>query len=934
MSLRVVAVVISNDQPNLLKNCLASIEKQSFRPERVLVVDTSTNEEVKTVLADFIKTSSKHAVINIEERANFAELAALGIKQVLTGFSNIDDVAIWLVHDDSAAETHALAELARTLELSPLVGIAGPKQVGIDNSKLIVQQGLTLTKSLRPFSLVNDDLDQKQHDGMSDVLAVGTNAMLIRATLWAELGGFSLSAPVLSQDIELGIRARHAGYRVVVVPTARVAHAELSVNNKRDKKWLGGSAKYAVAKATNHLRLSQANVLLAFLYWLGLPVISLVQVFWLMLVKRPDRIGFTLRANLWAFFTFRARLRDRHGFRIGNLKSLFASRDLVRARSRVALELVEQKNNLQAFESEQESSKQLSFGAGGGLWIMLALGAISYQFYPLGAAISGGYALPLSDNWLQLFANTASSYQHVGLDLAAPSDPFNWVLLLIGSVTFWSPNLALSWLLILAKPLAFFGAWRAVSLVTPKTSIRIFAALAFSFWPAFTQAQAQGNIPAVVFSIALPWLIFSMGRVSKVGINSSVKSEAQTWSWAATAGLLLAVVSVSAPSVLGLIIVSYIIFALVNRKRIPINILVLLPVLVLQLPYWIHLLAQNQNPLVWLADPTVSMAADRPELVSAILGTDLLVQWFVLGALALALLGLLTKQRGVFLLWLVALLAGVNILGLSLLTFPGGGVGSIFQPATSSVFDSAVPSVMVLAISTLLVVAILVSSVGKNFWRRILLLMVIATAVAPSAYLAVVSSSAVKFADSRNLPAIFTAQAEAGSNQKLLVIASDQGQENQSFRAELISPAGIKLDTISTAYRLSGLNYATGSQAKTELATLVANLVSANGQSLTGALKKAGIGYVLVPASASNGEIQISLNTAAELDQVGLTEFGQLWRVKHPALLEDQSGSRYWSITKIIQLSVLTGFVLMALPTARGRKQRATNEFSGTEEQA
>ena len=186
---------------------------------------------------------------------------------------------------------------------------------------------------------------------------------------------------------------------------------------------------------------------------------------------------------------------------------------------------------------------------------------------------------------------------------------------------------------------------------------------------------------------------------------------------------------------------------------------------------------------------------------------------------------------------------------------------------------------------------------------------------------------------SSDLPAIFTAQAQAGSNQKLLVIASDQGQENQSFRAELISPSGIKLDTISTAYRLSGLNYSSGNQAKTELATLVANLVSANGQNLTDSLKKAGIGYVLVPA-AGNGEIQISLNTAAELDQVGLTEFGQLWRVKHPAVPEDQTGSRFWSITKVIQLSVLTGFVLMALPTARGRKQRATNEFSGTEEQA
>ena len=311
MSMRVVAVVVSNGQPSYLQKNLEALEKQSFRIERTLIVDSSKSNETTELLDAFVSQSNKHAVLAIQEKATFAELSALAIKQSLVGLENLDEIAIWLIHDDSIPEVHALAELVRALELSPLVAIASPKQVGYENQKLIVQQGLTVTKSMRPFSLVNNELDQKQHDWMSDVLAVSSNGMLIRANVWAELGGFSLVAPELAADIDLGIRTRQLGFRVVVVPTSRVRHAELSLHGKRDKKWLGGSVKFALAKATNHLRLSHFPLFVSFLYWLSLPLLSVIQVAALLLVKRPDRIFFTLRANLWAFFTVRARLRDR-----------------------------------------------------------------------------------------------------------------------------------------------------------------------------------------------------------------------------------------------------------------------------------------------------------------------------------------------------------------------------------------------------------------------------------------------------------------------------------------------------------------------------------------------------------------------------------------------------------------------------------------------
>jgi hypothetical protein len=191
----------------------------------------------------------------------------------------------------------------------------------------------------------------------------------------------------------------------------------------------------------------------------------------------------------------------------------------------------------------------------------------------------------------------------------------------------------------------------------------------------------------------------------------------------------------------------------------------------------------------------------------------------------------------------------------------------------------------------------------------------------------------LEYRDSRNLPAIFTAEAQGGSELRMLVINSDGVLNSQQFRAELVRPNGIKLDSVSTAYRMSRANTDPNFGTKPGLAKLVANLVSANGQSLTKALQEQGIGYVLVPETVGNGDIQVALNTAAELDQVGTTEFGQLWRVKKAVEIKTDETKALWSITKAIQLAFLISFILLALPTARGRKFRASNELSEQEEQ-
>ncbi|MFM2373139.1 MAG: hypothetical protein RJA75_35 [Actinomycetota bacterium] len=937
MSMRVVAVVVSNGQPSYLQKNLEALEKQSFRIERTLIVDSSKSNETTELLDAFVAQSNKHAVLAIQEKATFAELSALAIKQSLEGLENLDEIAIWLIHDDSIPEVHALAELVRALELSPLVAIASPKQVGYENQKLIVQQGLTVTKSMRPFSLVNNELDQKQHDWMSDVLAVSSNGMLIRANVWAELGGFSLVAPELAADIDLGIRTHQLGFRVVVVPTSRVRHAELSLHGKRDKKWLGGSVKFALAKATNHLRLSHFPLFVSFLYWLSLPVLSVIQVATLLLVKRPDRIFFTLRANLWAFFTVRARLRDRHRASLKSVRPLFATSAQAKSRSRLAFELEEQKTNLANFQeapTARTNTAQRSFVASGGLWVMLGLLLASFQYLPLERAVKGGFSLPLSDSWLQLFANTGASYQYVGLGLAAPSDPFTWVLLFIGSLTFFAPNLATSAVLFVAMPLAYFGAWRLLSTITLRNTLKIPLALIYAFWPAMTIAQSEGNFPAVIFAITLPWLLFSLARAGRFGIASSVRSNAQTWSWIAASALLFAVAAASAPSALPMLVILAIVYAVLSRGRFAITAVIVLPASALVFPYVVHQAFINQNPVAILADPTISYSSKQKNLLDALMGNDQIIGWAAIGLLAFGLLALLAKAKGVFGFWLIALLSMASLWFIQGIPFTGGGTGSIFLASSSQVFASPTPLVMLTVISVIAAIGIWLDSLTRVGLRRVLVSVAVVGGLVPLAVSSTLTPAKVSFGETRNLPAIFEAEAKAGNDLRLLVISNIGAAENQEFRAEIIRPNGLRLDSVSTAYRFSSQNVSNLSSdtLKSAISELVSNLVSANGKDLNPALKEAGIGYVLVTEAEGNSDLAVSLNSVVELDQVGKTEFGQLWRVKASDTFEVKDNQTYWSITKSVQLGILFGYVLLALPTSRGRKSKtdieAANEDS------
>ena len=137
---------------------------------------------------------------------------------------------MWLLTHDAAPAADALEQLLLAVETAPSVGVAGCKQVAWDDDQRLLDVGFTASPlGLRVTGVDRGEVDQGQHDGRSDVLAVSGAGMLVRRDVWDALGGLD---PGLDRDVEMTAadldlcrRAHLAGYRVVVVPAAVMARA-------------------------------------------------------------------------------------------------------------------------------------------------------------------------------------------------------------------------------------------------------------------------------------------------------------------------------------------------------------------------------------------------------------------------------------------------------------------------------------------------------------------------------------------------------------------------------------------------------------------------------------------------------------------------------------------------------------------------------------
>lgn len=152
---------------------------------------------------------------------------------------------IVILNPDTKVEPDWLTRLMKVARKDDSIGIVGPKIKFWKNKNegLINSAGLIYDGYMQAYDRGVFEKDKGQYDKTEEIEAVSGTCMLIRTKMIVELGElFWEKLKMYLEDLELCIRARKAGWRVVYDPETTIFHSHMQSTNQskhvRKKGWM------------------------------------------------------------------------------------------------------------------------------------------------------------------------------------------------------------------------------------------------------------------------------------------------------------------------------------------------------------------------------------------------------------------------------------------------------------------------------------------------------------------------------------------------------------------------------------------------------------------------------------------------------------------------------------------------------------------------
>jgi hypothetical protein len=234
---RIAAVVVNWNGGSENLDCVASLFAQAGEVERVILVDNASRDEAwREVPRRFPAVEA----IASRENLGYGGGNNLGIARAL----ELGADAVLVVNNDVVLPPGTVRLLREALERHPDAGIVGPRVLRRDDPGRVWAAGGELTWRENLTTLRGHgqrDADEWRREVEVDYV-VGC-ALLVRREVIEKVGGFDASYFAYTEDVDLALRARRAGYRSIVAGEAAALHAPSSATgggyNPRRKYMMG-----------------------------------------------------------------------------------------------------------------------------------------------------------------------------------------------------------------------------------------------------------------------------------------------------------------------------------------------------------------------------------------------------------------------------------------------------------------------------------------------------------------------------------------------------------------------------------------------------------------------------------------------------------------------------------------------------------------------
>ena len=227
-----ISIIIPNkDQVESLDKCLESIEKSSYKNYEIIIVENNSTEDetfayYKKIESDTIR------IVYWPDEFNYSAINNFGVKHAR------GDYLLLLNNDVEVITTDWLEELTANCQRKD-VGIVGARLYypddTIQHAGIVIGiggvAGALFVGMPRMFTGYLHKAAIQQ-----DLSAVTAACMMVKRSVYEELGGLEEELKVAFNDVDFCLRAREKGYLVVYDPNVELYHFESKSRGMEDSK--------------------------------------------------------------------------------------------------------------------------------------------------------------------------------------------------------------------------------------------------------------------------------------------------------------------------------------------------------------------------------------------------------------------------------------------------------------------------------------------------------------------------------------------------------------------------------------------------------------------------------------------------------------------------------------------------------------------------
>ena len=874
----VTAVIVAHDGAAWLPHIAEALLGQTRPVQRVVAVDTGSRDRSGAVLGELLGRS---VVFGMDRKTGYGAAITHALRHRAAN-TNVPGPAglapgertewVWLLHDDCEPAPDALEHLLRGAAEARSSAVLGPKVMDWADRRVLLEAGITIDGAGRRITGIEPrEVDQGQHDGDRDVMAVSSAGMLVRRDVWDQAGGFDPAMPLLRDDVHFCWRVHAAGHRVRVITDAVVYHLEATARNRRTP-----------SAAPRPRRMDRHNALLTLLANLPLGpalsalagnlMLSALRTVFFLLAKRPRAaldeftgVGSVLGHPMQLAAARRRRAPGRRAA-YGRLRADLPPGHSVRRLAEFAASVFytfTQIDTAGSHHATDDPSDDDFMLVDTGLAqrilthpaVLLVAGLtiialIAERSLLSAGTLTGGALTPAWGGVAALWHEYLQGFHPAGIGSASSTPPYVAVIAVLATLLGGKPWLAIDVIMIGFIPLAGLTAFLATRRVTKSVLARVWAAAAYALLPVGMGAVAGGRFGSAVVFVLIPVIALLAAR-----IFTEAPRRARRAAWAT--GLLVAIAAAFVPLIWVVAVLAAMLAAVVFRRSgrsmlLNLGITAVVPP-VLLLPWTLDVATRPSLLFLEAGNKVPGLATSALPARSLLLfspgGPGLPPFWVTVG-LALAALGalLLTARRSLVMAgWSVALLGLLVSVAVSrmLLTTDDASKRVVAWPGISLAIAAAG-----LVLAAVVAADALPGQLGEGRWRRPaglgVLLLVVAACSAPllaaGSWVATGVRGPVGAAAAPVLPPFVSVSSNTGQRLRTLVLRAEHG----TITYEVLRGADPLLGATDLAQPPA---------AQRTLDAVVSTLAAPGGgdaQDQGQALAAMGIGYVLLPAPSQH----------------------------------------------------------------------------------